>query len=127
MKCPYCGEPAKWLSNDVIYGRRYGKSYMVWVCFDCDAYVGCHKNTKKPLGTMADKETREARRMAHDALDPIWRSGRCSRRNVYRILKLHFGKEIHIARCSALECERLILAIENDIVWPEPVTADKNS
>ena len=28
-------------------------------------YVGCHNNTRKPLGTMADKELREAHMAVH--------------------------------------------------------------
>lgn len=55
MICPYCKRPAKWVENKEIYGKNYGKSYMMWLCKPCDAYVGCHNNTKEPLGTLANK------------------------------------------------------------------------
>ena len=50
MICPYCNKEAKWCENKVIYGKNYGKSYMCYYCKDCDAYVGCHNNTKFPNG-----------------------------------------------------------------------------
>ena len=51
-------------------------------------YVGCHNNTRKPLGTMADKELREARMAVHAKIDPLWRSGRHRRSDVYRRIKI---------------------------------------
>lgn len=59
MKCPKCNNEAIWCENKEIYGKNYGKSYMMWLCKPCDMYVGCHNNTKVPLGIMSDKETRK--------------------------------------------------------------------
>lgn len=59
MKCNYCGKQAEWVDNATIYGKRYGESYMMWICKPCDARVGCHNNTKKPLGIMANAELRK--------------------------------------------------------------------
>lgn len=81
--CQYCNEPAEWVDNSVIYGRRFGKSYMAYYCQKDDAYVGCHNNTRKPKGTLANKELREWRIKAHAVVDPIWQSKEHSRRNVY--------------------------------------------
>lgn len=60
--CNYCNQPCKWVENKEIYGRNYGRSYMIWLCVDCDAYVGCHNNSKKPLGRVANKELRDLRK-----------------------------------------------------------------
>ncbi len=62
MNCTYCNKKTEWVSNEKIYGRRYGKSYMMWLCEPCDAYVGCHNNSKKALGTLANKQLRELRK-----------------------------------------------------------------
>lgn len=62
MECNYCGRDAEWVENKEIYGRNYGNSYMTWLCRHCDAYVGCHHNTKKPLGRMSNKEERELKK-----------------------------------------------------------------
>lgn len=69
--CPDCGKKAKFLNNSAsLYGgKNHGPLY---VCRDCDTRVGCHKGTKKPLGTMAGKKIRAARQRAHNAFDPIW-------------------------------------------------------
>lgn len=108
MICPYCKKEAPWVPNSVIYGRLYGHSYMCYYCKDCDARVGCHNNTKYPLGTMADKELRTWRMKAHDAIDPVWKNGKRSRGAVYGILKDRFGKEFHIGSSTIEECKKVI-------------------
>lgn len=108
LTCPYCKKPAPWVENKVIYGRNYGDSYMCYYCKDCDARVGCHQNTPKPLGTMANKELREWRMKTHAVLDPLWESGRYHRKAVYRILKKEFDKEIHIGESDIEQCKQII-------------------
>lgn len=73
--CPYCKKPAKWVSNEVIYGQKYGESYMIWHCKPCDAYVGCHQNTKKSLGSMANAELRRARKLTKERFIKIYLRG----------------------------------------------------
>lgn len=106
--CSYCEQPAEWVSNETIYGRRYGASYMIWLCRSCEAWVGCHQNTKRPLGTLANKELRTARMKAHDHIDPLWRSGKFPRKEVYRALAEHFGKEIHIGGADMETCNKIL-------------------
>jgi uncharacterized protein YlaI len=59
MECRYCNKQAEWVDNATVYGKRYGKSYMMWICRPCDARVGCHNNTKEPLGILANAELRK--------------------------------------------------------------------
>lgn len=108
MQCPYCFEEVPWVENSAIYGRRYGKSYMCYYCKPCDAYVGCHNNTKKPLGTMANKELREWRVKAHAHIDPVWKEGKRSRGDVYFILSSILGKQIHIGESDIETCKRIL-------------------
>ena len=75
MICDFCGNEAEWVENKEVYGRNYGKSVMIWLCKPCDAYVGCHNNTMKSLGTIANKETREWRQRAHKIYDTFWDRG----------------------------------------------------
>lgn len=104
MRCPYCGREAEWVANKEIYGRNYGRSYMIWLCRPCDAYVGCHGNTKRPLGTMANKSLRETRVMAHSVIDPLWKSGQYTRSVVYQRLADAFGEEVHIGESDEDRC-----------------------
>ena len=71
--CPYCQNPAVYLesSESVYHGRDYGPMYR---CEPCDAHVGVHPGTTKPLGRMANKELREWKMRAHAAFDPIWQA-----------------------------------------------------
>lgn len=108
MKCPYCGKEAEWCENKKIYGRNYGRSYMCYYCQDCNAYVGCHNNTKNPLGTMANKELREWRMKAHSLIDPLWKTGEMKRHEVYQMLADRFGKQIHIGEADVENCKDII-------------------
>jgi tetrahydromethanopterin S-methyltransferase subunit G len=108
MICPYCNKEAKWVDNRIIYGKRYGRSYMVWYCKPCDAYAGCHCNTKTPLGTMANAELRKWREKAHAHIDPLWKNGDYTRAEVYNMLKNKLGREIHIGEADIETCKRII-------------------
>lgn len=63
-RCSYCGGEVKYVCNDEIYGKQYGKWPYAYLCQtdSCRAYVGVHPNSKIPLGTLADRATREARK-----------------------------------------------------------------
>lgn len=107
MKCPYCKKDALWTSNEVVYGRRYGRSWMCYYCPDCDAYVGCHNNTDKPLGTMANKALRTLRMKTHSLFDPLWKTGKMRRREAYNYLFKNTGIR-HIAWSDEQECKVII-------------------
>ena len=114
MKCPYCKKEAAWVENKEIYGRNYGKSYMTYLCKDCDAYVGCHNNTRVPFGAMANKELREWRKKTHAVVDPLWKSGRMTRKEVYKRLQEVFGEVIHIGDTDIQTCKDILELCEND-------------
>lgn len=111
MICPFCKQPAQWVSNEVIYGRRFGDSYMIYYCVKDNAYVGCHKNTHKALGTMANAELREWRIKAHAVIDPLWKSKKYQRHTVYIRLSEAFGKEIHIGETDIQTCQDIIKTV----------------
>ena len=109
--CPYCGQPAKWVSNAVIYGKPYGSSYMIWWCQSCDAYVGCHNNTKKPKGTLANGVLREWRIKAHNAVDPLWRELKImGRQEMYARMQDDFNLDtpVHIGESDIEMCKKII-------------------
>ena len=111
MKCPYCNQLAKWTSNDVVYGRKYGKSFMCYWCKNCDAYVGCHNNTKNPLGTMANKELRKLRIECHNLFDKLWKGGEMTRKQAYKYLEEKTGIK-HIGKTNREECLNIKKIIE---------------
>ena len=115
--CPYCQQPAVWVDNIEIYGKRYGKSHMVWLCRPCDAYVGCHNNTRRPLGPLADSATRWARTQAHGAFDPIWRSKSLTRTEAYAWLSQQLGRSVHIGEATAEQCREIMQVCRNFNSW----------
>jgi zinc-finger-containing domain len=108
MTCPYCGELAIWCENKEIYGRNYGRSYMCYLCKDCGAYVGCHNNSKMPLGSMANKELRQWRMKAHAVIDPLWKSRKYKRHTVYAKIAKAFGETVHIGESNIERCKEVI-------------------
>ncbi len=109
--CPYCGGKAILRDSAVLYGRSYGNA---WVCEyypdDCDAYVGCHKNSDVPLGRLADAELRAAKKRAHAWFDPLWRGGGVGRSKAYRWLARQLGipeADCHIGMFDVAQCKRV--------------------
>lgn len=121
MNCPYCGGGVTLRDSAVVYRRSYGP---MWICDRypaCDAYVGCHKGTEKPLGRLANKELRDAKMAAHSAFDPMWKTPSISRtpkqmRSIaYRWLAEQLGldaKKCHIGLFDAETCRRVVEACE---------------
>lgn len=108
MICPFCNQQAEWCANEAIYGRNFGRSYMMYLCKPCDAYVGCHNNTTVPLGTMANREMREWRKKAHAVIDPLWRNGKHKRGEVYAKLSKAVGFEFHVGESDIEMCKYII-------------------
>lgn len=71
--CPYCGQFSAKVGGDAIYPHRPDLHHKTFYqCAPCDAYVGTHPGTEKPLGRLADAELRRWKSRTHAAFDPIW-------------------------------------------------------
>ncbi len=104
--CQYCNQKANLVDSSVIYGKSYG---LIYLCKPCDAYVGVHKGTTKPLGILANAELREWKKKAHSIFDPIWKNGKYTRKEAYRILADKLGeKEVHIGESDIDKCKKII-------------------
>lgn len=110
--CPYCGDKSKLVTGEVVYPHRadlYSKVF--YVCMPCDARVGCHPNTTKPLGRLANAELRTAKSAAHAAFDPLWRCGNFTRQQAYGWLALEMQikqHECHIGMFDLDQCAQVI-------------------
>jgi len=109
--CPYCQKESELVTGKEIYLHRtdlHSKAF--YRCKDCDAYVGCHPGTTKPLGRLADAELRKAKLNAHAAFDPMWQGGKMARKLAYawlaRALKIPVDK-CHIGEFDVEMCERV--------------------
>lgn len=79
---------ARLTSGVEIYPHRPDLSDLpFWRCDGCKNYVGCHHKTNdrtNPLGNIPTKELRNARQHIHKVLDPLWKTGRMSRKHLYK-------------------------------------------
>lgn len=108
--CDYCGRRAEYVDSEVVYGRSYG---MIYLCRACNAYVGVHKGTDRPLGRLANAELRHWKKAAHAEFDPLWQYGRFKgrRKAAYRWLSEKMGlpeDETHIGMFDIDRCKRVI-------------------
>ena len=113
--CDYCGRPAEKATGKDIYPRRPDLYHLrFYRCKPCGAHVGCHANSEKPLGRLANAELRQAKMKAHAAFDPLWRSREMSRRGAYRWLSKVLGVEAqhcHIGMFDLIQCQRVVDAV----------------
>lgn len=131
--CPYCNGESKLVTGLVIYpGRKDLADLSFYQCAPCDAYVGCHKGTTKPLGRLANAELRKWKSIAHRGFDAIWKGfkerrlegqemtfhypeeavrtpGRMSRGQAYKYLAESMGieqKDCHIGMFTVQQCKQ---------------------
>lgn len=124
MNCPYCGKNAELKDNSILYGgRSFGLSYICRGYPICDAYVGAHKKSKTPLGTLANAELRALRAQCHSVFDRLWREKHMSRKKAYAFLsRLMKCDEAHIGEFSKERCLCFLLAfrpVEDELIQIE--------
>ena len=118
-KCPYCGGKTESARSSVIYrGRDYGKIILCTNWPECDAYVGCHKDTGLPKGSLANGKLRKARIKVHSILDPMWRGGgiKGQRSKVYKWLSKGMGikpEDCHVGMFNLEQCKSAIEFLDN--------------
>ena len=111
--CPYCGSKTRRTNQMEVYNKKYSDNEMI-VCSEfpkCDSYVGCH-STGEPLGRLANKELRQAKKRAHYYFDQIWDGDKKERGYTYYHLQQFLGipKEFtHIGMFSIRTCEKVVL------------------
>ena len=113
IKCPYCGSQAFLRPASVVYGQSEPGAEL-YVCARypaCDAYVGAHRHSRMPMGTLANRSLRHKRIKAHAAFNRLWQNGLMTKRAAYRWLQMQLGlppEEAHIANFSDWRCEQVI-------------------
>lgn len=79
IKCPYCGSWALPRPASVICGSKAADpAAPYYVCARypaCDSYVAAHKDTRLPMGTLADSALRRKRIETHRAFSRLWEDG----------------------------------------------------
>jgi hypothetical protein len=115
----------------MVYGKSYGMIYLCDKFPFCDSFVGVHKGTTAPLGTMADSQLRELRKQAHALFDGLWKKPKVktkmnhekymelvkkARTRAYSFLAGRLGISVdqcHIAMMNEDMCKQVIALFED--------------
>lgn len=85
--CRYCGGIIRLVPAADVYGsstERLGmQNEYLYQCQNCNARVGCHKGTMRPLGDVANEILRLKRIEAHQVFDAYWQKMHISRTKAY--------------------------------------------
>lgn len=113
--CRYCGRLAELHGGLAVYpDRKDLEDRQFWVCWACDAWVGCRSGIDEPFGDLADEALRAARMSAHRAIDPVWKNGLMSKAEAYQWLagRLQIPpKQCQIGLLSMEDCMRVGQAV----------------
>ncbi len=117
QRCPFCSSRVSLIDSAKVYGQSYGFIYLCDSYPKCDARVGCHPRTIIPLGTLANKELRRWRSLAHRKFDPLWQSGVFSSRQaaykwLSKVMRLPLEKT-HVAMFDIRQRQRAIVCVED--------------
>ena len=111
-ECPYCGGESILVKGDSIYPNGSDLHDLSFSqCAPCEAYVGCHKGSDRPMGRLANSKLRSLKSEAHSHFDPIWKYGSMSRTRAYQWLAEKMGIEprfCHIGMMSEDQCKQVI-------------------
>lgn len=129
MTCPYCGSKVNLVSGDKIYPHypqiKRLKKKKFWVCWPCNAYVGCHEksvftNFKSdvPFGRLANKELRWYKVRVHELFDKYWMGkGRKVRTEAYQnfanLMDMDI-KDCHIGMFDVKTCKKAIRLLKGN-------------
>ena len=106
----------------MIYGLstdRLGLSgENIYLCQNCNARVGCHKGTNRPLGNVANEVLRLKRRETHQVFDAFWQGNGMSRTKAYKWLAAQMQlseKDTHIGGFEMDQCQQVIDLCEKEL------------
>lgn len=112
--CIECDQIARLTGGDEIYPHRPDLHAKRFYKCACGAFVGCHGLTTQALGRPGGPKTRNARKAAHAAFDPLWKGKRLGRSDAYKRLADALGiraGHCHISWFNAEQCAQVIAAV----------------
>ena len=120
--CRYCGGVVRLAPAAEVYGaaaaRRLGiEREKFYQCQNCNARVGCHKGTTRPLGNLANETLRLKRKETHQVFDSFWKERGMTRTQAYHWMakKLRLSEQLaHIGGFEMDRCQRLIDLCEKE-------------
>ena len=88
--CRYCGGVIRRIPAKEVYREAAGRLNLngewLYQCQNCNARVGCHRGTMRPLGNVANEVLRLKRVETHQVFDSFWKRQRMTRTAAYKWL-----------------------------------------
>ena len=120
--CRYCGGAVRLVSASRVYGPGAAARFVVecqsfYQCQNCNARVGCHKGSARPLGNLANEALRMKRMETHQVFDSFWKERGMSRTQGYKWMakKMRLSEELaHIGGFEIDRCQKLIKLCEKE-------------
>lgn len=120
--CRYCGGAVRLVSASKVYGpaaaARLGiERQSFYQCQNCNARVGCHPGSTRPLGNLANEALRMKRMETHHVFDSFWEERGMSRTQAYKWMakKMRLSEELaHIGGFEIDRCQKLIKLCEKE-------------
>lgn len=113
--CRYCGGTIRLVPAETVYGASTGRlgkrNEKIYQCQNCNARVGCHKGTNRPLGNVANEMLRLKRIETHQIFDSFWKRKQISRAAAYKWLaeKMNLPEDAaHIGDFEMDQCQKVI-------------------
>ena len=118
----YCGGAVRLVSASKVYGpaaaARLGiERQSFYQCQNCNARVGCHPGSTRPLGNLANEALRMKRMETHHVFDSFWKERGMSRTQAYKWMakKMRLSEELaHIGGFEIDRCQKLIKLCEKE-------------
>lgn len=109
-KCNICGGKVVF-GNMSDFGLNSYQSGKCYICTNCGAYVGTHKNQPQDaLGTLADGKTRALRTKCHEEFDKHYMS-LTAKDTLYYMLSIEMGiskEECHFGHFNREQLEKAL-------------------
>lgn len=116
--CCTCNEDVEAVlihGTDCYPHRKDLASLRFYQCPVCKNFVGTHKGTDRPLGVIASAEIKKERMKIHSVLDPLWKSKKYPRKELYKQISSRLGYDYHTANLKSIEECRKVYSIVSDI------------
>ena len=115
--CRYCGGVVRLAPAAEVYGaaaaRRLGiEREKFYQCQNCNARVGCHKGTTRPLGNLANETLRLKRKETHQIFDSFWRERGMPRTQGYHWMAKKLRLSEPLAHIGGFEMDRCQMRID---------------
>ena len=109
--CRYCGGTIRLVPASNIYGEAAAKRQglekeRIYQCQNCNARVGCHRGTSRPLGNVANETLRLKRMETHRVFDGSWKRRGMTRSQGYRWLATELGLPTSLTHIGGFEMEQ---------------------